>query len=73
MRRAGDDKRAQRYLLRAFQIDATNPVAMYNLAEIYLKQKDLDRAHFYAQRLVTSHPATARTLWLALVQRAQRS
>ncbi|MCP5264812.1 MAG: type IV pilus biogenesis/stability protein PilW [Burkholderiaceae bacterium] len=72
MRRAGDDKRAQRYLLRAFQIDATNPVAMYNLAEIYLKQKDLDRAHFYAQRLVTSHPATARTLWLALrVQRAR--
>lgn len=66
LRRAGDIQGAEAFLKRAFKVDPRNPVAMYNLGEIYLEREDLDRAQFYAQRLVTSHEPAAQTLWLAL-------
>ncbi|MEZ5661077.1 MAG: type IV pilus biogenesis/stability protein PilW [Burkholderiaceae bacterium] len=71
LRKIGDDAGAERYLQRAFRIDPSNPVAMYNLSEIYLGRADLERARFYAQRLVTSLDPAPSTLWLALrVERA---
>ncbi|MCM5571936.1 type IV pilus biogenesis/stability protein PilW [Burkholderiaceae bacterium FT117] len=69
--RLGDEKTAESYFLRAFQVDATNPVAMFNLGQIYLKRGDLERARFHAQRLVNTFEPSAQTLWLALkVERA---
>ncbi len=64
--RMGDDKAAEDYFLRSFQIDPRNAVAMYNLAEIYLKRGDTDRARLYSQRLATTYEPSAQTLWLAL-------
>lgn len=66
MRKVGDSKAAESFLQRAFKVDPRNPVAMFNLGEIYLEREDLDRAQFYAQRLVTSHKVAPQTLWLAL-------
>jgi type IV pilus assembly protein PilF len=69
--RIGDEAAAERYFLRAFQVDPGNPVAMFNLGEMYLKRNDLERARFYSQRLVTSFEPGPQTLWLALkVERA---
>jgi len=64
--RAGDLNAAEGYFNRSFQIDPRNPVAMYQLGELYLKRGDLDRARFHSQRLLQSYPATAETLWLAI-------
>jgi type IV pilus assembly protein PilF len=64
--RAGDEAGAEGYFQRAFQIDPSNPVAMYNLGTLYLKRRDLERAKFYAQRLLSTYEPTAQTLWLAL-------
>lgn len=64
--RAGDEQAAEAYFQRAFQIDPSNPVAMYNLGELYLKRNDPARARFYSQRLLSSYPASAETLWLAI-------
>ena len=62
----GDEKEAEAYFLRAFQFDPRNPVAMFNLAEIYLKRRDPARAALHAQRLVSAYDPTAQVLWLAL-------
>ena len=71
LRKIGDEKGAEQYLQRAFRLDPLNPVAMYNLGEIYLDRQDFDRARFYAQRLVKNHDPAPQTLWLALrVERA---
>src|SRR5690606_32120776 len=64
--RIGDEAGAERYLQRAFQLDASNPVTMFNLSELYLKRRDYDRARFYAQRLLGAFEPVPQTLWLAL-------
>ncbi len=64
--RIGDEAAAESYFQRAFQVDPGNPVAMYNLSELYLKRGDLARARFHAQRLLAGFDPTAQILWLAL-------
>lgn len=64
--RAGDEAGAEAYFQRAFQLDPRNPVSMYHLGEIYLKRNDLERARFHSQRLLSSYPPSAETLWLAI-------
>jgi type IV pilus assembly protein PilF len=64
--RAGDPVAAESYFERSFQLDPRNPVAMYHLAEIYLKRGDLERARFHSQRLLSSYPASPETLWLGI-------
>ncbi|MCL4746316.1 MAG: type IV pilus biogenesis/stability protein PilW [Burkholderiaceae bacterium] len=64
--RVGDEAAAEAYFLRAFQFDPRNPVAMFNLSEIYLKRRDAERARFYSQRLLAAYDPTAQVLWLAL-------
>lgn len=64
--RLGDEAQAEKYFLRAFEVDPSNAIAMLNLGELYLRRADLDRARFYAQRLVTTYEPTAPALWLAL-------
>ena len=66
MRQANDDDRALAYLHRAFQVDPSNAVTLYNLADIYLVRKDAARAHFYSQRLLKAYQPTAQVLWQAL-------
>lgn len=69
--RNGDEAVAEKYFLRAFQADASNAVAMYNLGEIYLKRRELERARFHSQRLLDTYQPSPQTLWLALrVERA---
>jgi len=69
--RVGDTAAAEGYFRQAFQLDPRNAVAMYNLSEIYLQRRDIERARFYSQRLVTSFEPSAQVLWLALrVERA---
>jgi len=70
--RVGDEAAAEGYFQRAFQVDPSNAVAMFNLADLYLKRRELERARFYAQRLLSTYEPTAQTLWLALkVERAR--
>lgn len=70
--RVGDEAAAEGYFQRSFQVDPRNAVAMYHLGDLYLKRRELERAHFYAQRLLTTYEPNAQTLWLALrVERAR--
>jgi type IV pilus assembly protein PilF len=64
--KSGDMAAAEAYFQRAFQLDPRNPVSMYHLGELYLKRGDIERARFHAQRLLSSYPASAETLWLAI-------
>ncbi|MGE0798289.1 MAG: type IV pilus biogenesis/stability protein PilW [Lautropia sp.] len=62
----GDDASGENYLLRSFQADPSNPVANFNLGELYLKRRNLERAKFYSDRLMSGFQPTSETLWLAL-------
>lgn len=64
--RVGDEAGAERSFQRAFQVDPANAVAMYHLAELYLKRNETERARFYAQRLIGTYEPNAQMLWLAL-------
>ena len=64
--RLGDEKGAEEYFQRAFQVQPGDPVALFNLGLIYLKRGEIDRARFYAQQLVRNFDPTAEVLWLAL-------
>lgn len=69
--RMGDVAAAESYFQRAFQVDPRNAVAMFNLGEIYLKKREIERARFYAQRLGSTFEPNAQVLWLMLrVERA---
>lgn len=63
--RAGDEALAESHFQRAFQLDASNPVATFQLGELYLRRGDAVRARFYVQRLMRAWEPTAETLWLA--------
>jgi type IV pilus assembly protein PilF len=62
--RVHDDAAAEKYLLRALAADATTPVAKFELAQMYLRQRRFDRCDFYYDLLVHSIEANADTLWL---------
>ncbi len=63
---AGDEAAAENYFLRSFQVDPSNPVAMYNLGELYLRRNNVERAKFYSDRLLSQFQPSAETLWLGL-------
>lgn len=63
--RSGDEAGAEVYFQRAFQVDPSDPVAMFNLAEIQLRRGDVKRAQFYAERLSKTYQPSAETLWLS--------
>jgi type IV pilus assembly protein PilF len=64
--RAGRFAEAERTLSRSYELDPSNPVTAYNLAEVLLRRGELERARFYARR-VNSVPdqVSAQSLWLA--------
>jgi len=62
----GDRDRAEKYLLRAFEADASSPIAKYQLARLYLAVHKMERAEFYYELLVKSVDPNAETLWLGV-------
>ncbi len=62
--RAGQALDAERSLMRAFELDAGNPVTIYTLTSLLMQRKDYARAQFYIRRLNNSELANAESLWL---------
>jgi type IV pilus assembly protein PilF len=64
--RAGRLTQAQDSLTRAYDLDATNPLTGYNLAQLLYRQGELSRARLYIRRLNNSESANAESLWLGI-------
>ena len=64
--RAGRWAEAERSLSRSYELDPSNPVTAYNLAEVLMRRGELERARFYVAR-INSQPelTSAQSLWLA--------
>jgi type IV pilus assembly protein PilF len=60
----GDNDRAEKYLMRAFEADASSPVAKFQLSQLYLRSHHVDRAQFYYELLTKGLEPNAQTLWL---------
>jgi type IV pilus assembly protein PilF len=63
---AGNRAEAERSLLKAYELDAGNPVTGYNLALLLYQRADNVRAQFYIRRLNNTELANAETLWLGV-------
>lgn len=57
---------AERYLRRAFELDASNAGTKYLLSRTYLATGQVDRATFYYNLLAKSVESTPETLWLGV-------
>ena len=68
---AGQYPDAEQSLLKAYELDAGNPVVGYHLAALLLRRNELTRAQFYIRRLNNSEYANSESLWLGIkVERA---
>lgn len=68
---AGQYAEAEQSLLKAYELDASNPVVGYHLAALFLRRNELTRAQFYIRRLNNSQFANSESLWLGIkVERA---
>jgi type IV pilus assembly protein PilF len=64
--RAGNLPEAERSLLKAMELDASNPATAVNLSEVLYRRGDLERAQFYIKRVNSqTEIVSAQTLWLA--------
>lgn len=63
---AGRKAEAERSLLRAFELDAGQPITIYNLALLLHQRGESERARFYLRRLNNSELANAESLWLGI-------
>lgn len=62
---------AEQSLIKAYELDAANPVVGYHLAALLLRRNELSRAQFYIRRLNNSQYANSESLWLGIrVERA---
>lgn len=58
---------AEQKLLRAYELDPSNPTTALNLSEVLYRRADYERARFYIRRVNSREDLTnAQTLWLAL-------
>lgn len=64
--RSGQKEQAEHTLLKAYELDAGNPVVGYNLSELFMRRGDLKRAQFYIRRINNSELANAETLWMGI-------
>ncbi|MFT3804392.1 MAG: type IV pilus biogenesis/stability protein PilW [Burkholderiaceae bacterium] len=62
----GDEAGAESLFLRALQADPRDPVAQFQLAELYLKRRNIERARQYQQGLMSMYELSPQVLWLAL-------
>lgn len=64
--RAGRWVEAEGALMRAYEMDPSNPVIGFNLAEVLYQRQQYERARFYIDRVNAGEAASnAQTLWLA--------
>lgn len=63
--RMGDKALAESSFQRSFELDASNPITTFNLANLLFQRQELFRAQFYVRRLNSSEFANAESLWLA--------
>lgn len=64
--RAGQLLEAEGSLMRAYELDPSNPATAMNLAEVLLRRGEYTRARFYVGRVNAQQAATnAQSLWLA--------
>lgn len=69
--RAGQDAKAVATLLKAYELDARNPIVAYNLSSLLSRRGEHQRAQFYIRRLNNSEWANAESLWLGIkIERA---
>ncbi len=69
--RAGQLAQAEQTLVRAYELDAGNPIVGYNLAHMLLQRGEAAKAQFYIRRLNNSEMANSESLWLGIkVERA---
>lgn len=62
---------AEQSLIKAYELDAANPVVGYHLASLLLRRNELSRAQFYIRRLNNGEYANSESLWLGIkVERA---
>lgn len=66
MLRIKDKTAAEAFLRQSFELDAANPVTKYQLAQLYLANRQLDRASFYYGLLERGPNAPAELLWLGI-------
>ncbi|NIC39780.1 tetratricopeptide repeat protein, partial [Aquabacterium sp. A08] len=64
--RAGQAQEAEQSLLRSFELDAGNPITVYNLSLLLHQRGESERARFYLRRLNNSELANAESLWLGI-------
>jgi type IV pilus assembly protein PilF len=64
--RAGRLDLAERSLTQAYQVDPSEPVSAFNLADVLMRKGDFERARFYVGR-INAQPelVSAQSLWLA--------
>jgi type IV pilus assembly protein PilF len=64
--RAGRLPQAQQKLLRAYEVDPTNPGTAFALADVLFRGNEYERARFYIRRINDNEElSNAQTLWLA--------
>lgn len=63
--RSGNAGQAENSFLRSFELDTSNPIAAFNLANLLYKRNDLIRSQFYIRRLNSNELVNAESLWLA--------
>ena len=68
---AGQFVEAEQSMLKAYELDAANPVVGYHLASLLLRRNELTRAQFYIRRLNNGQFANSESLWLGIkIERA---
>lgn len=70
-KRAGKNQKAELTLLKAYELDATNPIVAYNLSSLLLDRGEFSKAQAYIRRVNNSELSNAESLWLGIkVERA---
>jgi type IV pilus assembly protein PilF len=64
--KAGKKPEAELSLHRSYELDATNPVTGYNLANLLFQRGELVQAQFFVRRLNNSELANSESLWLGV-------
>lgn len=66
MLRIKDMAAAEGFLRRSFELDASNPMTKFQLARLYLANRQIERANFYYGLLDRGPNPPAEVLWLGL-------
>lgn len=64
--RAGRLADAERSLTRSYELDTTNPMTGFNLAQLLYRRAAWPQAQFYIRRLNNSENANSESLWLGI-------